>query len=81
MNEQEIYDLFIELFHKVYVPKCPKKTYEDRLCSAAHALFMENVCKIESMHPYITEFDDDGIMWYDYVRVEMILKYCDLIEK
>ena len=81
MNEQEIYNLFIELFRKVYIPKQPNKTYEDRLYSEAHALFMENCNKIESMYPWITEGDTDDTMWYDFFMEEMILKYCDLIER
>ena len=81
MNEQELYDLFIKLFKKVCIDKAPENTYEDRLYTAAHSLFMENCTKIESMYPYVSEFDNDGMLWYDFIREEMILKYAEMIDR
>ena len=81
MNEMEIYELFIKQFKKVYILKKPTSTYEDRLYAAAHGLFMDACERIESMYSYLSDYDDDGTKWYDFIREEMILKYCDLIDR
>lgn len=54
---------------------------EDFVYTAAHSMLIENVARMERFYPFLKDHDNDGELWYDCVREDVIRYYLEQISK
>lgn len=73
-NETELREMLLSMCHNLNVPF---EGNEDKFYSIAHDMLMENVSRMESDYPFLKDYDNDGELWYDCVREDVIRYYME----
>lgn len=75
----DLFNIFIDKFnnntHNVVLSN------EDDLYSYAHAKFMQYADEIGKEYGVTSEDLDDGVEWYDEYHDEVVLSYCNKLNK